>query len=314
VGKNKIDLPLISIVMGSEDRTAPTLGIFGGVHGLERIGSEVVIAFLQTLAETLKWDRTLQGRFEKSRIVFMPIVNPAGMFTTNRSNANGIDLMRNAPVQADEKPPFLLGGQRISNKLPWFMGHVTQHEQMEKESLAICQLFEEEMFHSKCSFALDVHSGFGVRDQLWFPYARTRRAAPHLAEFMALKNLFDKTYPNHFYKIEPQAKNYTTHGDIWDYLYDRHRAAQVSQNTQNLFIPWTLELGSWMWLKKNPRQLFSILGAFNPVRPHRLKRTLRRHLTLFDFLQRALISPVWAELGASDRENLRREAMGIWYE
>jgi hypothetical protein len=26
---------------------------------------------------------------------------------------------------------------------------------------------------------------------------------------------------------------------------------------QNLFLPMTLELGSWLWIKKNPRQLFS---------------------------------------------------------
>ncbi|CAH2929990.1 MAG: FIG011155: Zinc carboxypeptidase-related protein [uncultured Paraburkholderia sp.] len=48
----------------------------------------------------------------------------------------------------------------------------------------------------------------------------------------------------------------------------------------------TLELGSWLWIKKNPRQLFSRQGFFNPVKAHRTARVLRRHANLLDFLAR----------------------------
>lgn len=308
--------PLISIVMGSEDPEAPTLGVFGGVHGLERIGSDVVIAWIQSLAETMEWDESLRERLKKSRLVFMPIVNPSGIFDTRRANGNGVDLMRNSPVRATEAPAFLLGGHQISAKLPWYSPLVSGYEDMEVESRALCRLVEREMFHSRCAITVDVHSGFGTVDRFWFPWAKSKTPPPHIEEISALKRLFDRSYPHHVYQIEPQAKSYTTHGDLWDWLYERHMNQEESLDpkTGPFFIPYTLELGSWLWLKKNPRQVFSSLGAFNPIQPHRLKRILRRHLTLFDFLHRAVISSrSWRELDENVRAQLRRRAMDLWY-
>ena len=308
VREKDIEFPLYGIVLGTQDRTAPTLALSGGVHGLERIGSEVVISYLNTISHALEWDETLHERLKISRMVFMPIVNPVGMFLTRRSNGNEVDLMRNSPVVADEDPPFLLGGQKISRRLPWFTGSVTRHEEMEVEAQALCSFYKREVLGAKLALSVDVHSGFGTIDQLWFPYAKSRRPPPHIAEIHALKNLFDRTYSNHFYKIEPQA--YTTHGDLWDFMYD----TSLNQKENNLYLPWTLELGSWLWIRKNPRQLFSALGPFNPLKPHRLQRILRRHITLFDFLHRALISPhKWTHLKEADRKSLTSHAMELWY-
>lgn len=306
-----VEFPLYSLVLGTEDKTAPCLGVFGGVHGLERIGSEVVIAWLQSLSEVLNWDQDFAKRLEESRLVFMPIINPVGMFLTQRSNGNGVDLMRNSPVLAEEEPAFLLGGQTYSNKLPWYRGKTASADVMEVESKAMCDFVAREMFPSKRSLSIDVHSGFGSIDRLWFPYAKTKSPPPHIVEITALKRLFDRSYPNHVYRIEPQAKQYTTHGDLWDWLYDR----KPLEARGGLYIPYTLELGSWMWLKKNPRQLFSSLGAFNPILPHRQKRILRRHITLFDFFHRALMSPAaWTEFDPEARRQLMRRAMDTWYE
>lgn len=310
--------PLISVVMGSEDPEAPTLGVFGGVHGLERIGSEVVISWMQSLAEMMEWDESLQERLKKSRLVFMPIVNPVGIFEMTRSNPNGVDLMRNSPVRAEHPPVFMLGGHQYSNRFPWFSPPVFKHDDMEIESRALCRLVEREMFHSKCAVTVDVHSGFGSVDRFWFPWAKTKSPPPHLEEISALKRLFDRNYPHHFYHIEPQAKSYTTHGDLWDWLYQLHieRATTGAMATPKgaVYVPFTLELGSWLWLKKNPRQLFSSLGAFNPIQPHRLKRILRRHVTLFDFLHRAIVSSdPWLVLDENTRAQLRRRATEQWY-
>ena len=49
-------------------------------------------------------------------------------------------------------------------------------------------------------------------------------------------------------------------------------------------------MGSWTWVRKNPLQGLSALGRFNPMKPHRLRRTLRRHLPLLDFLFHAAAS------------------------
>ena len=313
VTEQGIEFPLYGIVMGSRDLSAPTFALSGGVHGLERIGSEVVIAYMNTISQALEWDETLHERLKISRMVFMPIVNPVGMFLTRRSNGNHVDLMRNSPVVAEENPPFLLGGQTVSKKLPWFMGGVSRAEDMETEARALCDFYKREVLGAKISVSVDVHSGFGAIDQLWFPYAKSRRPPPHIAEIHALKNLFDRTYSNHFYKIEPQA--YTTHGDLWDYIYDYSLNQKTDAENSNLYIPWTLELGSWLWIRKNPRQLFSALGPFNPLKPHRLQRILRRHITLFDFLHRAIISPSkWTNISDASRKTLTSQAMELWYE
>ncbi len=305
--------PVISVTMGSEDPAAPTLGIFGGVHGLERIGSDVVIAWLQSLHELSLWDETLRDRLQKSRIVFMPIVNPIGVFEMRRSNGNGVDLMRNSPVRADE-PPWLLGGHNYSPKLPWYSPIVNAESEMEIESRAVCRVVEREMFRAKCSIAIDVHSGFGSVDRLWFPWSKSKAPPPHLEEISALKRLFDRSYPNHFYEIEPQAKQYTLNGDLWDWLYERQMNEVGRASGGPTFLPFTLELGSWIWLKKNPRQLFSSLGGFHPIQPHRLKRILRRHLTLFDFLHRAaLSSDPWLKIDEDSKRQLRRRALDLWY-
>jgi hypothetical protein len=275
--------PLIAIRFGPSNKNLPTLALFGGVHGLERIGTRVVLAHLRTLLETARWDRMTRTLLANTRLLLVPLVNPAGMYLQRRANGNHVDLMRNAPVEAEEVKPWqLYAGHRLSPRLPWYRGRVDAP--MEVEARVICEYVRKEMFAAPVALSVDVHSGYGRVDRLWFPYARTPDPLPALPETVALKNLFDRTYPNHVYCIEPQSRQYLAHGDLWDHLYDEFRAT----GSNGLFLPFTLELGSWVWIKKNWSQLFSLLGIFNPHLPHRVKRTLRRHLMLFDFLHRAV--------------------------
>jgi hypothetical protein len=273
--------PIYGFVIGTEDKTAPTFGMFGGVHGIEKIGTHLALHHLESLIKQLEWDTELQERFKKCRLVCIPMVNPWGVKAYRRSNPNGVDLMRNAPVEAESKPPFLVGGHRISNKLPWYRG---DSDKLEIESKALIDFVKEEMFESEFSFALDIHSGFGTQDRLWYPYAKTTKAFPLTKEVNKFKNLFETAFPSHVYLIEPQALSYTTHGDLWDYLFDEHFN---KYRDKKIFIPWCLEMGSWMWIKKNPKQIFSLLGAFNPIIPHRYKRIMRRHYILLDFFLRS---------------------------
>jgi murein tripeptide amidase MpaA len=94
------------ITLGNSDLRVPAVGYFGGVHGLERIGAEVVISYLHSLVMRLQWDSTLHKQLESVRLVFMPVVNPGGMVLGTRANPQGVDLMRNAPVEACEAVPF----------------------------------------------------------------------------------------------------------------------------------------------------------------------------------------------------------------
>ena len=298
--------PVYAIGLGSTDPGAPAAGFFGGVHGLERIGAQVVIAFLQSVLHRLPWDSTLQHLLERVRLVFMPIVNPGGMWAATRANPNGVDLMRNAPVQALDRVPLLMGGQRLSAGLPWYRGPFGAP--MEIESQALCEVVRTELLPRPFSIALDCHSGFGVRDRLWFPFAHTRKPIAHLNELHALKNIFLQAHSNHQYIIEPQSAQYLAHGDLWDCLY-----LQSCEQPERIFLPLTLEMGSWIWIKKNPRQLFSRLGIFNPLIDHRQQRVLRRHLALLDFLSRAACSHLRWVPSKENYEQRRANALAEWY-
>jgi len=130
----------------------------------------------------------------------------------------------------------------------------------------------------------------------------------HLPELAAFGQLLDASLLHHRYVFEPQSHQYLTHGDLWDHL---HLAAVAASD--RVFLPLTLEMGSWLWVKKNPRQLFSRHGIFNPLIEHRQQRVLRRHLALLDFVMRAAVSHRhWLPEGAQ-REALHQTALDRWY-
>lgn len=298
--------PVHVITLGNPSPEVPAVGYFGGIHGLERIGAGVVIAYLQSLVMRLQWDSTLHRQLESVRLVFMPIVNPGGMALGTRANPHGVDLMRNAPVQAREGVPFLVGGQRISAGLPWYRG--PRDKAMETENLAVCEVVRTELLARQFSLSVDCHSGFGSSDRLWFPYAHTRTPIAHLAEMHALKSIFVQSHSHHRYIIEPQSLQYLAHGDLWDHLY-----LQASAQADRIFLPLTLEMGSWLWVKKNPRQLFSRHGIFNPLIEHRQQRVLRQHQLLLDFLSRAACGHrLWLPSHES-RARQHTQALQEWY-
>jgi hypothetical protein len=291
--------PVEGLCIGSEDRSHPTLGLFGGVHGLERIGSRVILAYLVSLLERLRWDTHARARFETVRIVSIPIVNPGGVAMYKRGNPRGVDLMRNAPVESLERNPFPFGGQRLHPMIWYYRGE--EGAPMEPESRALTDFVQREMFGARAALALDFHSGFGLVDRLWYPYAKMTGGFPRKLEALNLTALLDATYPQNAYRVEPQSVNYTTHGDLWDWLFDLHLTRHGAAGP--VFIPWTLELGSWNWVKKNPGQLVTFSGAFNPTVPHRLRRVMRKHLTLIDFFLRAVHNPeAWARRRIGHRE------------
>ncbi len=304
VGGQSFPVPVITL--GSPSLEVPAVGFFGGVHGLERIGAEVVLAYLRSLVMRLQWDSLLHRQLEAIRLVFMPVVNPGGIWRGTRANPNGVDLMRNAPVDAVDRVPLLIGGQRLSAALPWYRG--PHGAAMEIESAAVCAVVEQELLSRRFSMAVDCHSGFGVNDRIWFPFAHTARPIPHLPEMHALNDIFDQTHAQHRYVFEPQSRQYLAHGDLWDHLYLRACA-----EPPRIFLPLTLEMGSWLWVKKNPRQLFSRHGIFNPLIEHRQQRVLRRHTLWLDFVARAACSHHrWVPSGAV-RERHREQALARWY-
>jgi hypothetical protein len=127
--------------------------------------------------------------------------------------------------------------------------------------------------------------------------------------------LYEAANPYHRYLFEPQCHQYRTHGDLWDYLYHHHLQRQHgATDTPAVFLPLTLDLGSWLWVRKNLRQITSFTGLFNPLVPHRHRRILRHHNTLFDFLIRATRSwQHWLPRGP-DRDAQQQRAIQRWYQ
>jgi len=306
VGVRNLSLPIYRVDIGCPDPDAPVILMVGGVHGLERIGCQVVIAWMRSLISRMAWDSQLQALLGRVHITLLPMLNPGGMYLNQRANPKGVDLMRNAPITAQGRSTFLLGGQRLSKRLPWFTG--TPEEGLEAESQALANVVQDLLPGRPFSIALDCHSGFGWKDQLWFPYAYRRRPMRRVESVFALKLLWERSYPNHDYEFEPQSEHYLTHGDLWDYFYKL-----VNRESEGMFIPLTLEMGSWRWIRKRPRQLLRLQGLFNPMVPHRLQRVLRRHLLLMDFLMQAAADHARWLPKDGEAERLREAAILHWY-
>jgi hypothetical protein len=95
---------------------------------------------------------------------------------------------------------------------------------------------------------------------------------------------------------------------MWDFLYLR-----AQEDKSKTFLPLTLEMGSWLWVKKNPLQFFSLQGIFNPSVEHRLHRVLRRHSVWLDFLMRAASGhDKWLAKGPT-RLRMQERAVARWY-
>ncbi|MBB5319747.1 M14 family zinc carboxypeptidase [Marinobacter oulmenensis] len=302
-----LELPIYRVDIGSPNADAPVVLMVGGVHGLERIGSQVVVAWLASFLARLGWDDGLGQLLERVHITLLPILNPGGMYLNQRANPNGVDLMRNAPITAQDRSTFLLGGQRFSPRLPWYIGDPEQG--MEAENRALESVIRDVLPGRPFSLALDCHSGFGWQDQIWFPYAYRRRPMRRIGSVMALKLIWEQAYPNHTYQFEPQSAHYLTHGDLWDYFYK-----QMNRTSQGVFLPLTLEMGSWRWIRKRPRQLLRLQGFFNPLAPHRQQRVLRSHLPWLDFLVRAAANHRNWLPGEADEPLLRQAAIMHWYQ
>lgn len=302
------DFPIYSFCFGTQDPSAPCIVLTGGVHGLEKIGTLILLSYLDTLLNLSTWDRSLKMMLERCRLVVIPIVNPVGMYLGKRSNGNDVDLMRNAPIDADTRPTFLVGGHRISRHLPWYRGK--KNLPMEPESQAVADIVARECFGRPFSLVLDIHSGFGLNDRLWFPYAYTKKPFEDVEYVYLLKKLLNTSYPNNIYTIEPQTRHYVTNGDLWDHVFIESR----KQGRTGPLLPLTLEIGSWSWIKKNPKQIFDVLGIYNPILPHRRRRAIRRHIWLIDFLLRAAFSyQDWAIRDIEEHRRIQALAVSHWY-
>ena len=76
VALNDVDLPIYRVDLGSDAPDAPVVLLVGGVHGIERIGSEVVMAWLRNLLARSSWDSHLQALLD---VLHTELLNQRGL-------------------------------------------------------------------------------------------------------------------------------------------------------------------------------------------------------------------------------------------
>lgn len=208
--------------------------------------------------------------------------------------------MRNAPVDAESGGVFLGSGHRISNKLPWYRG---EPGVLEYENIILKDFVVKNMMPSPFAMSVDIHSGFGWHDRLWYPYGKSHQPFDQTRITSVFARYLKLSHPYHRYIVEKQSDSYLINGDMWDYIYDVHKELYGSSlnlctedqrsnthESKNIFIPWTLEVGSWSWLLRKPHRIFSTSGLFHTEKTtNKYAFTMRKHWGLLDFFQRMTI-------------------------
>lgn len=254
--------------------------IVSGVHGLETIGVRIHLDMLSRLIDPKGRHYSPDLMAGKFAIYSIPILNPAGLAHLTRANARGIDLNRNSGVESRKALPFF-GGHKISGALPYFRGHTK-----ERETRALFRFLHEDFLRrrKRVHLALDIHSGYGSTNFLWWPYSYSNKPVFQERAFESVATELRKRHK--MYRIEPMALSYQTHGDLWDAaLIDfENRVNGKKRHPLSLFMPFTLEIGTWHELRKSPTRLFNRETIFNPPRESR-KAYLKAHRALlWDFL------------------------------
>lgn len=282
--KEGFRFPIHSLEIGTEAAIKKNpVGIIAGVHGLETIGVRVLLDFLEYILSPNSLGYLPEIDKGKIGIVSMPIVNPGGVALKMRANPAGVDLMRNSGVDA-EKPMAFFGGHKISPKLPYYRGNT-----MEPEARVLYRFLQKYFFESKKPLmnVLDIHSGFGTIDHVWWPFAYTKEKCKDEPLFLELANYLKETCHNVSFRYGPQSESYTTNGDLWDRFYIHFNEARKNgkESKKSIFLPWTLEIGTWSDLKKDPLRALKKRGIFNPAKENKTERITGYRKFLTDFVK-----------------------------
>ncbi len=256
------------------DPKLPTIAFFSCFHGVEWIGGRVLADYLEHLVREMNWDEDAKAMLSKVNICGIPVVNPIGRIERTRQNARGIDLMRNAPIIA-ERALFLLGGQKFSKNIPWYMG-----EGIEKENQIVLNFLDNYVYPSELKITLDIHSAFLRHPRIWMPYASGKKVPDKEKKiFNEIKKYLYTIYRHHPYRYEKQTDLYSTHGDFWDYNFDNHLS-----KGKGIYLPLTLEISSFKWAIKNIMSRWTMEAVFNPLDRHDSRDEYIKHMMIFDFI------------------------------
>lgn len=142
-----------------------SLLLSAGIHGPEYLGVEVALALLEGAREG-----AARALLEEAELWVLPCVNPDGYARTwelrgegpiaaMRANARGVDLNRNFPLPAPQRPVrFTFDGWRTGSEDPSNAFYRGAHPASEPETRALLALAERAPLHA----CLSLHSSMGT--------------------------------------------------------------------------------------------------------------------------------------------------------
>lgn len=249
--------------------------IVSGVHGLETIGVRIHLDLIVAMLNPKS--RYFSPALQKGKlgIYSIPILNPAGVALNTRANAQGVDLNRNSGIVAEKAVPFF-GGHKLSPALPYYKGKTRQ-----RETRALLNFFRKRVWQGEKNthMALDIHSGYGSQNYLWWPYSYSNRTVYDEKSFLQLASTLRQKHTS--YRIEPMSESYQTHGDLWDAALMEFavKDQRLRKENRSHFLPFTFEIGTWHELRKSPRRIFNREKIFNPPKDSR-KEYVKAHRAL----------------------------------
>ena len=268
-GERRFPVPVLTL--GTTAADAPAVGFFGGVHGLERIGAEVVIAYLRSLVMRLPGTSCCTGSSRRCASCSCRWSIRAALWRGTRANPNGVDLMRNAPVDATRARA--LPDRRPAHQRARCRGTAAPPaRRWSARAQALCRVVEDRAAgrgrsasRSTATRASACATASGSRTRTPRGRSSTCRRCTRCARSSTRRLLHHRYVRRAAEPPVPGARR-----PVGPPLPRACRAP-----ARRVFLPLTLEMGSWLWVKKNPRQLFSRHGIFNPLIEHRQQRVLR---------------------------------------
>ena len=89
---DKQTLPIYSIEVCPFKPGLPTVIFSGGVHGIERIGSQVLLSYMDMLSSRSPWDSLVQHQLDQLNIIFIPIVKLKIVQSFHETDSHADDL------------------------------------------------------------------------------------------------------------------------------------------------------------------------------------------------------------------------------
>ncbi|MGC6508689.1 MAG: DUF2817 domain-containing protein [Myxococcota bacterium] len=198
---------ILALRVGYQDGSALSYRILGAHHGDELPSGELVLAFAENLLNSPEQD--IINLLEDAHIWLVPHVNPDGVDSVRRYNANNVDLNRNYGYMWNPNE-FRPGSGPFS----------------EKETQNIRQFG----FWSHAAAALSLHAGATNIGWVW-NYTETRSEDDQAVEALAVE--YAQYCSQNQFWITNGADWYVTYGDTTDWAYGAHGVFDFTLEVSN---------------------------------------------------------------------------------